>query len=322
MPPVKTTVMMELTWRCPAACRFCYLRGTGRLNAGRPEMSAAAIERFMRRFPAGTHFYFSGGEPFLRRDIFRILGYAAARCFEWGVNTGGLPLGDAAVGKLMALKPSYVIFSLHGTPGLHDRLTGVKGAHARLTRALRLAAALRRPGTEVMTNCVICPENARALPAVYLEAARAGADRAVFEHLQFAGPSAARAGLSPEALITPFIGGLKMDLRALGASIKKLKALRGAFLTHLELRPDFSPAELARYYKGAPRPAVCPGLTSTVNVEPDGRIRACVLYSAKAGDAVSYDAAAVRRAQRALVKGGAPAGCARCCRRYAIERIF
>ncbi|MDD5209754.1 MAG: radical SAM protein [Elusimicrobiales bacterium] len=321
---MKETVMMELTWRCGAACAFCYLGETGRLNSRRPEMKEAELKAFMRRFPAGTKFYFSGGEPFLRKDIFGILSFAAERGFTWGVNTNGLALDIPGIKKLMGLKPAYIIFSLHGPAAAHDRLTGVKGAHKKILENIRAAADFKKDGTEVITNCVINPANAALLPAVYLDAARAGADRAVFEHLQFIRKGeAARAGLSPVEVITPELDGLRLDTRSLSASLKKIKALRGAFKTHFELRPDFTAAQLERYYNGAMKPSgSCPGLLSTLNVEPDGRIRTCVLYSAPAGRAKSLDLAAIRKVKRRLVKGGLPQACARCCQRFGIKRIF
>ncbi len=318
------TVMMELTWRCNAACAFCYLGGTGRLNSRGPELKDPEIKTFMRRFDPGTRFYFSGGEPFLRKDIFEILAYAAARGFNWGVNTNGLALDAAKVKRLLALKPAYLIFSLHGPAAVHDRLLGLKGAHKKLLANLRLAAEFKTPGTEIMTNCVINAANAALLPAVYLDAARAGADRAVFEQLQFVKKKEAfRAGLAPAEVITPALEGYSLDIRALAASIKKIKALRGAFGTHFELRPDFTAAQLERYYNGLLKPSgKCPGLLSTVNVEPDGRIRTCVLYAAPAGGVEDFDRAAVLRVKRRLVKGGLPQACARCCHRFKIKRIF
>lgn len=321
---MNANVMMELTWRCNAACSFCYLGRTGRLNGRTRELGEAGVKKFMRRFPPGTRFYFSGGEPFLRKDIYRLLAYAAGRGFVWGVNTNGLAFGRFGVRRLMALRPSYVIFSLHGPAALHDRLTGVKGAHSRLLAALKEAAAARLPGTELMTNCVINAENAALLPAVYLEAARAGADRAVFEHLQFLKRGeAARAGLPPSGVVTPVLENYSMDVPALAESVRRLKALRGAFRTQLGLRPDFSRRELERYYNGTPAaPGACAGLMDVFNVEPDGRLRACVLCSAQAGKAGVFDAAAARRAKRRLLKGAVPAACARCCQRFAIEKIF
>ncbi len=321
---MKETVMMELTWRCGAACAFCYLGVTGRLNKRQPEMKEAEIRAFMRRFPPGTKFYFSGGEPFRRKDIFGILSFAAGRGFSWGVNTNGLSLTVPGVKKLMDLKPAYVIFSLHGPAAAHDRLTGVKGAHKKILENIRAAAEFKKDGTEVITNCVINPANAALLPAVYLDAARAGADRAVFEQLQFITKGeTAGAGLSPGNVITPELGGLRLDVRALSASFGKIKALRGAFKTHFELRPDFTAAQLERYYNVEMKPSgSCPGLLSTMNVEPDGRIRTCVLYSAPAGLAKGLDRAAIRKVKRRLVKGGLPQGCARCCQRFRIKRIF
>jgi len=318
------TVMMELTWRCGAACAFCYLGETGRLNGRQPELSGAEVKAFMRRFPAGTRFYFSGGEPFLRKDIFGLLACAAASGFNWGVNTNGLALDPAKIKRLTALKPAYIIFSLHGPAALHDRLLGVKGAHGKQLANIRTAAELKRPGTEIITNCVINAANAALLPAVYLDAARAGADRAVFEHLQFIkNKEAAGAGLSPAEIITPALAGYRLDVRALAASIGKIKALRGAFKTHFELRPDFTAGELERYYNGLMKPSGgCPGLLSTFNVEPGGSIRTCVLYGAPAGEVKAFDRAAILKVKRSLVKGGLPQGCARCCQRFRIRRVF
>lgn len=318
------TVMMELTWRCNAACSFCYLGGTGRLNKRQPELGGAEIKAFMRRFPAGTRFYFSGGEPFLRKDIFEILAYAAGKGFNWGVNTNGLALTPAKVKRLLALKPAYIIFSLHGPAAIHDRLLGVKGAHKKLLANIAAAAEFKRPGTEIITNSVMNAANAALLPAVYLDAARAGADRAVFEQLQFIKKEeAACAGLSPAGLITPALGGYALDVRALSASINKIRALRGAFKTHFELRPEFTALELELYYNGLLKPSGrCPGLLSTLNVEPDGRIRTCVLYCEQAGWTKTFDRAAIKKAKRRLVKGGLPQGCARCCQRFPIKRIF
>jgi len=320
---VTENVMMELTWRCGAGCAFCYLGETGRLNRRGPEMTTAEIKAFLRSFPAGTRFYFTGGEPFLRKDIFSVLGYASSRGFTWGVNTNGLALNRPKIKRLMALGPAYVIFSLHGPAAAHDRLTGVKGAHAKVLANVGIAAELKRPGTEVITNCVINSANVRLLPAVYLEAARAGADRAIFEHLQFLKKGEAP-GLSPAEVMTPFLPGYRLDTAAFERSVGKITALRGEFETHFELRPDFSRRELARYYNGRMKPAgACPALLSTLNVEPDGRLRTCVLYCAPAGGTVKkLDRAGLRVAKRRLVKGGLPRGCARCCQRFAIERIF
>jgi MoaA/NifB/PqqE/SkfB family radical SAM enzyme len=319
---VPLTVMVELTWRCGARCSFCYLGRTGRLNARGPEVSAAGLKAFMRRFPAGTRFYFTGGEPFVRKDIFEILSYASARGFSWGVNTNGLQLSLPKIKKLMALSPAYVIFSLHGPESVHDRLLGVKGAHKKVLAAVKFAAALKRAGTEIITNCVISPANAALLPAVYLEAARAGADRAVFEHLQFLKEGEAP-GLTAAEVLTPQLRPRRLAVAKLERSVGRIKALRGAFKTHFELRPDFSRGELERYYNGTPRiSGNCP-LLSTFNVEPDGRLRTCVLYAAPAGGTVqAFDQAGLLKAKRRLVKGGLPRGCARCCHRFSIERIF
>jgi hypothetical protein len=123
--------------------------------------------------------------------------------------------------------------------------------------------------------------------------------------------------------MTPVLDSYSLDVPGLQRAIKKIKALRGAFKTHFELRPAFSRSELERYYSGRPRPSgACPGLLSTINVEPDGGIRTCVLHCGRVSSAGKYNAAAVMKAKRRLVRGGLPRFCARCCHRFPIERIF
>lgn len=317
-------VMLELTWRCNLRCSFCYLLGRGLLNKGGPEMDTAAVLKLIGRFPAGTRFYLSGGEPLLRRDIFKVIERIRARGCRWGLNTNGTALDAAGWRRLAALGPDYVIFSLHGGPALHDRQTGVPGSCRKLLANMKTFAAAAGPGTEVMVNCVVNRENAGALSGVYRLASAHGAARVVFEHLQFLRPAEA-ALLPPElkkgGVITPELSGCKADTRLILREFDKIRRLGGP--AHFDVRPLASRKTLDLYYNGEISPeGGCCRIYDTLNVEPDGRARLCVLYGLKTGDALKTGLAAMAAFKKKKIGASLPAGCARCCHRLSLFRYF
>ena len=177
--------MLELTYRCNLNCAFCYLHAAGRLNGKCRELGTGEVLKIAGRFKAGERFYLSGGEPLLRGDLFEIMAGIRKSGCGFGLNTNGTLLNAAKAGKLAALKPDYVVFSLHGSEPVHDRLTGKEGAWRALTENMRRFASKALFPTEVIVNCVVHRENAGELLEVYRAACRAGAHRVVFEHLQF-----------------------------------------------------------------------------------------------------------------------------------------
>ncbi|OGR70077.1 MAG: hypothetical protein A2179_00060 [Elusimicrobia bacterium GWC2_63_65] len=317
-------VMLELTWRCNLRCSFCYLLKRGLLNKGGPELDTAAALKLVGRFPAGTRFYLSGGEPLLRQDIFRIIASIKERRCGWGLNTNGTLLDADGWRRLAALKPDYVIFSLHGAAPLHDRQTGVPGSCRKLLSNMKAFAAAAGPGTEVMVNCVVNRENAGALSEVYQLASANGASRVVFEHLQFLRP-AETALLPPElkkgGVITPELAGYKADGRLILREFDKIRRLGGP--AHFDVRPLLSREGLDLYYNGEVSPeGGCCRVYDTLNVEPDGRARLCVLYGLKAGNALKTGLGAMAAFKKKKIGVRLPSGCARCCHRLTLFRYF
>jgi MoaA/NifB/PqqE/SkfB family radical SAM enzyme len=319
------TVLLELTYRCNLACSFCYLRHCGRLNSGETELSTAQVKKIIKRFSPGADFYLSGGEPLLRPDLPELAAYIKKCGSRFGVNTNGTLLRGPLAKKLAALAPEYVIFSLHGPEALHDRLSGKKGAWRALVRNMAAFARLAPPRTELIVNCVICRENAGSLAAVYRIAAKAGARRALFSHLQFLRPGEA-AGLKGElagcGAITPELENYSVDTRLVAAQLAKIRALPPGG-PHFEVRPLLDKAGLDKYYKRELKPTgACFKALNSLNVEPDGKVRLCVSYGLAIGNAAGTSAAAMLRRKKALLGGALPPGCARCCHRFDIFRYF
>lgn len=316
--------MLELTWRCNLRCAFCYLHAKGLLNKGGPELDTARVFKLLGRFPAGTRFYISGGEPLLRPDFFEIAARIKKSGCRFGVNTNGTLLDAGKAARLAALEPDYVIFSLHGGPSLHDRLTGAKGSCRKLLANMKTFSALARPGTEVMVNCVVTGDNAGALAEVYKLAGAHGASRVSFEHLQFLRPSEA-AGLPADigkgGVITPVLAGHKADAGLIRRQFDEIRRLGGP--AHFDVRPLMSGRGLDLFHNGELSPAGgCCRVHDTLNVEPDGRARLCVLYGLKAGDALKTPLAAMEALKRKKIGARLPGACARCCHRLAAFRYF
>lgn len=316
--------MLELTWRCNLRCSFCYLLGRGLLNKGGRELPTASLLKLVDRFPAGTRFYLSGGEPLLRPDLFEIAGRIKARGCGFGLNTNGTLLDAGKAARLAALKPDYVIFSLHGRPAAHDRQTGAPGSCRKLLANMKAFAAAAVPGTEIIVNCVVNRDNAGELPEVYKLACRHGAHRVVFEHLQFLRPEEAAAlppVLKEGGVITPELKGYGADAARIAAGFEAIRRAPGR--ARFEVRPLMSRSALETYYNCAAAPeGRCSRVYDTLNVEPDGSARLCVLYGLKIGDALTAPLGKLEAAKKKRIGRSLPSGCVRCCHRLELFRYF
>lgn len=133
---VPLSVLVELTHRCNLSCYFCYQKHTrcaGRLDT---ETWADILGQLA---DAGTlYLTISGGEPFLRKDIFQILERARKRGFAVSLISNGTLIYGTTARKLRELGVMDVGVSFHAAdPALHDRLTGVPGSFERALRGLR-----------------------------------------------------------------------------------------------------------------------------------------------------------------------------------------
>src|SRR3954466_7901893 len=88
---VPISVHMDLTYRCNERCVHCYLN-----HDDRGEMALSEIKNVLRQLAAAGTFFLviSGGEPFVRKDIFEILQYARDLTFSVKLKTNGILIGE------------------------------------------------------------------------------------------------------------------------------------------------------------------------------------------------------------------------------------
>ncbi len=155
-------VLFEITHRCNLGCVHCYLpeRPASRRRPTRPELGLREICRILDELAgAGSLFLtLSGGEVLLRRDWLAIVAHARACGFSVTIFTAGTLLTPAQATHLAALHPLSVEISIYSARAeLHDRITRIRGSHARSLRALRL---LKERGVAVLIKSPLMRLNA------------------------------------------------------------------------------------------------------------------------------------------------------------------
>ncbi len=143
---VPMNALIEVTGRCHLDCVHCYLDIK---NPVKNEMTLEEIKGvFDSLRDAGTMFLtITGGEIFLRRDIFEIMEAARERKFSFRLYTSGTLLNRKKIARIAALKPTAVEISIYGMrSSAHDAITQRKGS---LRKSLRAAVLLRQAGIPV-----------------------------------------------------------------------------------------------------------------------------------------------------------------------------
>lgn len=153
-------VVWYVTLRCNLRCLFCD-DGTGKKypEVRYPELNTDEAFRFLSLVrPACPSIYFSGGEPFMRRDFAPLLRYARElRFWPIFVNTN-LSLCDFAQDALRDI--DVLVVSLGSTDAArYDRiLQRSHGWTQRILNNLRFCGRLQAEGGPVVVvNCVVSP---------------------------------------------------------------------------------------------------------------------------------------------------------------------
>jgi len=116
-------VTLEITNQCNLQCRHCYMSAS--LASSPDLLTFEEIKRFAeelkKHFGAKIPISITGGEPFLRKDIYKILEYFKKLGFQTTIATNALLIDDKDIPKLKNLVTEIAI-SLDGEEEDHDFL--------------------------------------------------------------------------------------------------------------------------------------------------------------------------------------------------------
>ncbi|MCG5052712.1 MAG: radical SAM protein [Myxococcales bacterium] len=248
---------VELTHRCPLACRHCYNNLPQNDPASRQELSVAEHHRFVDELVAAGSLWmlYTGGEIFARKDFFPIYEYAHDRGMLVTLFTNGVLVNESVVQRLSARRPFSIEVTLYGASNAtYERMTGLRDGFDRCLRALE---ALKAAGLPLKLKTVPTTHNLEDLPRMREVADRLGV---AFKFDALVNPrtdcssSPLRVRLTADEIVA-------LDLQ----DTRRVDAWRALHLSH---GVPSAQADL-QYHCGA-------GITSFA-LDPYGRISMCVL---------------------------------------------
>jgi len=168
---VPLSVQVDLTYRCNEQCVHCYLD-----HDDHGEMTTAEIKHLLKEMAEAGVFILtlSGGEIFMRKDIFEILEYARALTFCIKLKTNAVLIREAQAARIRDLGVESIQVSIYShRPEVHDAITKVPGSLRRSVNAIRF---LKSQGLKVVIANVLMTENLQDYHGARALAQELGAD--------------------------------------------------------------------------------------------------------------------------------------------------
>jgi len=149
----------SVTWSCNLDCKFCY-----RSWKHSPELTTLEAKRviWMIKNQAKLPFIsFTGGEPLLRKDIFKLIKYARSIGLKVNLISNGTLINSSVAKKLKKAGLGSAQISLESPfPEIHDELTRVKGSWESTVNGIK---NLLSEGIYVHTNTTINKRNMESM---------------------------------------------------------------------------------------------------------------------------------------------------------------
>jgi pyrroloquinoline quinone biosynthesis protein E len=177
-------LLLELTYRCPLHCVFCY-NPTDFANTG-PELATAEWLRVLREARAlgAVQLGLSGGEPLQRADLEAIVAEAHALGFYSNLITSGVGLSEARLRALKAAGLDHIQLSFQdSTRELNDFLSSTRTFELKS----QVATLIRRYGYPMVLNVVLHRLNIDHVGEILAMAERMGAQYVELANTQYYG---------------------------------------------------------------------------------------------------------------------------------------
>ncbi len=159
---LRPVVVWNITKACNLRCVHCYASAdvstTGELTT--EECKAVVEDLAEMNVPL---ILFSGGEPFLRKDLFEIAKYAKEGGLKFALSTNGTLITTEVAEKIKETGFEYVGVSLDGMPETNDKFRGVKGAFEKAFEGLLNA---KEAGLQTGIRFTVTKFNLKDVPAI------------------------------------------------------------------------------------------------------------------------------------------------------------
>lgn len=167
-------VMFELTYKCNFSCRHCYVPFSFREKSKKEELKTKEVFSILDQLRDIGCFYlgFTGGEPFVRKDIMDILWYAKRCGFKVIIYTNGSLIDENVADELARLAPNKVDITIPAmTESAFEQITGVSGYRDKVFKAIDL---LHKRGVALGFKTCVLKENESQIKDIQNFASRLG----------------------------------------------------------------------------------------------------------------------------------------------------
>ena len=292
----------EGTMRCNLHCGFCWVGDL--LNLEGEWREELPLEALQTAFPdqVGFQINLTGGEIFMRKDIFEVLELFRQKGYFCGyLTTNGTIIDDGRADALADLARvgflKHISVSVDGPKDVHDVARAAKGTFERTAAGLRrLQQAIQRNGgthLPVSINTTVTHEGLDALDQMADVAQELGVDAIGLNHLMYSTPDEVEETLrllgedeGNTALIQTYVTadpGLRPEtvrpkITALAEKCRQRNIRFGA-------RPQISESVLDNYYQpGAPLDGRCLYPFLNARVSFSGKMYFCPIIRIEVGD--------------------------------------
>ena len=168
-------VAWAVTKQCNLKCQHCSIDATTsntKDNELSTEEGFSFIDDVAKLGP--VKFVFTGGELFVRNDIFELIEHAASYDMMIEVATNGTLINDSVAKRLKDIGVYEVAISMDGNESIHDNFRGVNGTYNKAVNAIK---ACKKAGLMVHFHTTMSKMNLKELPNIIELAERFQADR-------------------------------------------------------------------------------------------------------------------------------------------------
>ena len=155
---------IELTSKCNERCIHCYIPHENKTKEMDLSLTLNILDQL--RDMNTVSVTFSGGEPFLHKDILTILKHARKNDFVINVLSNGTLLDKKKIQLLKDLNINMIQISLYSLdPKVHDDITQVEGSHAKSMAAIEM---LQEADVPIQISCPAMKLNSESYKNVSL----------------------------------------------------------------------------------------------------------------------------------------------------------
>ena len=176
-------VNIVLTSKCNLKCQMCFFGDE--LNKKKDAITIEDIKKILKQFQGSpTVFILTGGEPFTRKDIFKIIELIKKSNHICGIVTNGSQLVKKKIDKILQSNLDLIIFSLLGPEKIHNAITKNANSYSNLISSIKYLTK-KQSNIFTMINSPIINDNVDDLMKIIKIGESLNVDSVRFNHLSY-----------------------------------------------------------------------------------------------------------------------------------------